>query len=93
MGIGGEDIKDMDWETNQREEIAAGIWKFYHDKIETDPKSAIVMIEQELHDQYIRLGNDWTGRGVVVNTLIDATISALEAVRVTCLEKIEHDKG
>ena len=79
----------MNWEANQQEEIAAGIWRYYQGKIETDPKSAIVLIEQELNDQHVRLGNDWTGRGVVVNTLIAAPISALEAVRVDCLEKMD----
>lgn len=81
----------MDWETNQREEIAAGIWKFYNDKIKIDAKGSLVLIEQELHDQYIRLGNDWIGRGVVMDTLIAATISALETVRATCLDIIEQD--
>ncbi len=83
----------MEWETNQREEIAAGIWKYYQEKIDIAPENALVLIEQELHDQYNRSGNDWTGRGVVINTLIASTISTLESVRVACLEKIEEKKS
>jgi hypothetical protein len=50
-------------------------------------------VEQELQSQWVRLGNDWRGRGVVMDTITTATIEALEIVRVDCIEEIKKTKG
>jgi hypothetical protein len=47
-------------------------------------------IDGELTNLYIRFDQDWTGRGVVGDTVQMATIAALERVRAKCLEQINQ---
>lgn len=70
----------------------AGIEHHYRDKVERDPQATLVEVEQELASQWVRLGNDWTGRGVVMDTVIGATIEGLEIVRAACRAKLEADE-
>jgi hypothetical protein len=57
---------------------------YYEDQIATDPATTLVLVKQELESQNIRYGNNWTGRGAVMDNVIAATISALEIVRFEC---------
>ncbi len=80
------------------DETLANIVGYYEDKIVTDPKATLVLVNQELESQNVRYGNDWTGRGVVMDAVIAATISALEIVRSACENKLgnnntEKDNG
>jgi len=82
-----------DWKEDKREEVIDGILKYFEGKKNDDPVTALKEIEQELDSQFFRLGNDWTGRGVVMDTVICATIEALEIVRSNCLERIEENQN
>ena len=57
---------------------------YYEDKIATDPEGTLILVKQELESQNIRYGNNWTGRGALLDNVIEATISALEIVRSEC---------
>lgn len=48
--------------------------------VRKDPRRALQQIRGILKSLYVRQGNDWTGRGVVGDTGIDASIAAHESV-------------
>ena len=74
-----------EWQKTKREEIIGGICGHFNQQILKDPAKALSTIEQELDSQEIYRGNDWLGRGVVGDTVINATIEGLEIVRSDCL--------
>jgi len=74
-----------EWQKTKREEIIGGICNHYSPQILRDPEKALFAIEQEINSQEIYQGNNWTGRGVVGDTVINATIAGLEIVRSDCL--------
>ena len=74
-----------EWEKTKWEEIIEGVCDHYSPQILRDPEKALSTIEQELNSQAIYQGNNWTGRGVVGDTVISATIAGLEIVRSDCL--------
>lgn len=82
-----------DWKEVKRDEVIDGILRYFERKKDDDPVTTLKEIEQELDSQFFRLGNDWTGRGVVMDTVINATIEALEIVRSNCLERIEKHQN
>ncbi|MFH2123715.1 MAG: hypothetical protein ABIJ50_09585 [Pseudomonadota bacterium] len=45
------------------DETLYNIIHFYTDKIAADPEGILDQVKQELQSQWVRLGNDWTGRG------------------------------
>ncbi|MBC8318299.1 MAG: hypothetical protein H8E41_10370 [Desulfobulbaceae bacterium] len=77
------------WQERKSQEIIDGTIAYFRDKVASDPKGTMTLVEQELQSQLVFLGNDWLGRGIVMDTVITATINALEIVRVDCLEKIK----
>jgi hypothetical protein len=79
----------MSWKEKTYQETLDNIVRYYESKVRTDTTGTLVLVNQELQSQWVRLGNDWTGRGVVMDTIITATISALEIVQADCLEKIK----
>jgi hypothetical protein len=84
--------KHMSWKEAKYEEVLGTISNYYRDKVKEDPAGMLVLIQQELQSQCVRLGNDWTGRGVVMDTVLTATISALEIARAACLENLKNKK-
>ncbi len=82
----------MSWKEAKYEEVLGTISNYYRDKVKEDPAGMLVLIQQELQSQCVRLGNDWTGRGVVMDTVLTATISALEIARAACLENLKNNK-
>lgn len=82
-----------DWKEGKREQVIDGIITYFEKRIENDPSLTLLEIEQELDSQYFRLGNDWTGRGIVMDTVITATIEALEIVRCSFLERFEKNQN
>ena len=78
----------MSWKKKTYEETLGNIVRYYENKVAEAPESTLILVQQELQSQWVRLGNDWTGRGVVMDTIITATISALEIVRASCLENM-----
>ena len=78
----------MDWTLEKEEEIAAGIWAYYQPRLDVDPKKTLRDVEQELYFQDVRYGNNWTGRGVVMDLQISVTIHTLEAVRAACITRM-----
>ncbi len=73
------------------DETLSSILRYYEEKIAADPEGTLVLVNQELESQNIRFGNNWTGRGVVMDAVIAATISALEIVRSACENSIENN--
>ena len=80
----------MPWRKKTYEDTLGNIVHYFEDKTAADPAGTLIVVTQELESQWVRLGNDWTGRGVVMDTIITATISALEIVRATCLKNMEN---
>ncbi|PLX97683.1 MAG: hypothetical protein C0620_00140 [Desulfuromonas sp.] len=80
----------MGWQQKKYQETLEGLAEFFEDQIEEDPKMVMEKIDGELRNLYIRLDQDWTGRGVVGDTVQMATIAALERVRAKCLEQINQ---
>ena len=78
-----------EWQKTKREEIIESICGHFSPLILKDPKKALSTIEQEIDSQEIYLGNDWLGRGVVGDTIINATIEGLEIVRSDCLAMLQ----
>lgn len=79
-----------DWQKTKRDEIIGGICGHFSSQIEKDPEKALSTIEQELDSQEVYMGNDWLGRGIVGDTVISATIEALEIVRSECLSILKE---
>lgn len=79
----------MSWQEKTYEDTLGNIVRYYEGKVTADPAGTLNLVTQELQSQWVRLGNDWTGRGVVMDTIITATISALEIVRASCLKNME----
>lgn len=73
------------------DETLSNIVGYYEDIVAADPAGTLVLVNQELESQNVRYGNDWTGRGVVMDAVIAATISALEIVRSTCENNMENN--
>ncbi|GFO68613.1 hypothetical protein GMLC_21920 [Geomonas limicola] len=48
--------------------------------VRKDPRWALQQIRGILKSLYVRQGNDWSGRGVVSDTGIDASIAAHESI-------------
>jgi|GEM_PF-774514 len=82
-----------DWKEGKRKEVIDGILSYFEKRKEDDPEMTLKQIDQELDSQFFRLGNDWTGRGIVMDTVINATIEALEIVRSHCLERLEEKQS
>lgn len=80
----------MEWQEPKRNEVLKSIYLYYCNKVKDNPERTLELVEQELESQRIRLGNDWTGRGVVMDTVISATIEALEIVRAECQMEIKN---
>ena len=76
-----------DWKERERKHIIEGIIAYYEQRRDIDPTMTLLGIDQELDSQFLRLGNDWTGRGIVMDTVITATIDALQIVRCSILAK------
>lgn len=90
-GKGGTTLDE--WQKIKREEIIGGICRYFESQIVKDPEQALSMIEQEIEGQSIYQGNDWLGRGVVGDTVINATIEGLEIVRSDCLAILKDVRG
>jgi len=75
----------MSWQEKKQEEIKGNILSYFEDQIRRDPESTLQQVELELQDLYIREGNNLCGRGIVGDTIIQATIEALEIVKAACL--------
>jgi len=81
--------KKMSWQEEKHEEIKINILSYFQEKISKDPDSTLQQVELELQDIYIREGNNQSGRGIVGDTVIQATIEALEIVRAACLDAVK----
>jgi proteasome assembly chaperone (PAC2) family protein len=80
----------MEFLYQRQDEIVSGIQAFFAEQVEQNTAATKRQVEQELESLYVRFGNDWTGRGIVGDTIQMATIAGLEAVRAACLERLEH---
>lgn len=73
------------------DETLSNIVGYYEDKVIADPEGVLILVNQELESQNVRYGNNWIGRGVVMDAVIAATISALEIVRSTCQNNLKNN--
>ncbi|EAT14526.1 hypothetical protein [Desulfuromonas acetoxidans] len=78
----------MAWQREKYQETLEGLSGFFEERLEQDPQGTLQQVEGELKALYIRLDQDWTGRGPVGDTVQTATIAALERVRARCLTRI-----
>ncbi len=78
----------MEFLQQRRDEIVIGIHAFFAAQVRENPAATKQQVEHELESLYVRFGNDWTGRGIVGDTIQMATIAGLEAVRAECLEQL-----
>ena len=76
----------MSWQEEKQEEIKGNILSYFQTQISEDPDATLRQVELELQDLYIREGNNLSGRGIVGDTIIQATIEALEIVKAACLD-------
>ena len=76
----------MNFLEQKQDEIVTNLAGYFRDRLKTDsPHDLLEQVEKELQAMYVRYGNDWTGRGVVGDSALEANIAALEAARVECL--------
>ena len=80
----------MDFLEQKEEEILTNLHEFFRLRIEADPEAVLRQVEAELESLYVRYGNDWTGRGMVGDTTLMATIAALEGIRAECRVRLER---
>lgn len=81
----------MDYLDAREAEIVANISDFFKERILNNPQAVLAQVEGELTALYVSYGNDWTGRGVVADTIQEATIAALEGVRAECLQLLKEN--
>jgi hypothetical protein len=80
----------MDFIECHRQIIMENLTGFFADQIDGQAQQLLDRVERELHSLYVRQGNDWTGRGEIGDTKLEATIASLEAVRAECLAQLEQ---
>ncbi len=78
----------MSWKQKKYEETLNTLVSFWEEKVIADPEGTLILVNQELSSQDVRFGNDWTGRGALMDTVISATISSLEITRASCLNRL-----
>lgn len=79
----------MSWIEEKYRTVHENIRDYFHGMALADPASTLRQIEADLDCHYFRYGNNWTGRGIVGDTILTATIEALENVRADCLEGLK----
>jgi hypothetical protein len=79
----------MTWIEEKYRTVHENIRDYFHGMALTDPALTLQQVEDDLDCHYFRYGNNWTGRGIVGDTIITATIEALENVRADCLELLK----
>lgn len=73
---------------DRRSEIADNLYGYFSDRLDGNPQALLEQVDQELKSLYVSYGNDWSGRGIVGDTALEAMIAGLEAVRAECLERL-----
>lgn len=82
----------MDYLATREAEIVGNIMDYFRERILNNPQAVLAQVDGELAALYVNYGNDWTGRGVVADTVQEATIAALEGVRAECLQLLEEKR-
>ncbi len=80
----------MDYLEQRESEIVTNIYSYFKERICDNPQAVLAQVEGELAALYVNYGNDWTGRGVVADTVQEATIAGLEGVRAECMQLLEE---
>ncbi len=80
----------MSWQDDKYREIHDRVQEYFSALMANDPQATLQLLEQELQDIYLRYGNNWTGRGIVGDTVMTATIDAMEAARAECLACLQQ---
>ena len=60
------------------DEVFDALYRYLEEKRRTDPSFTPDHIRGFLKDAYVRLGNNWTGKGTLFETTQNATIAAYE---------------
>jgi len=82
----------MTWQCEKYQQTLEGLSGFFEEGVENDPRGTLLQVEGELKALYVRLDQDWTGRGPVGDTVQTATIAALERVRAQCLSQLNNNE-
>lgn len=77
----------MKWQEEKYREVFDRVQEYYCTLAESDPFDTLRLLEQELDDLYLRYGNNFSGRGIVGDTVMTATIDAMELARAECLSR------
>lgn len=83
----------MSWQEEKYREVHERVRDYYCLLAKDDPGATLQLLEQELDDLYLRYGNNWTGRGIVGDTVMTASIDAMELARAECLALIQQSGG
>jgi hypothetical protein len=60
------------------DEVFDALYYYLENKRRTDPNFTPAHVRGFLKDAYVRLGNNWTGKGTLFETTQNATIAAYE---------------
>jgi hypothetical protein len=60
------------------DEVFDALYRYLEEKRRTDPTFTRAHVRGFLKDAYVRLGNNWTGKGTLFETTQNATIAAYE---------------
>lgn len=74
-------------------DVVTDTFSSFAGQIEADPHTTLQHVEGMLKSLYVRYGNDWTGRGLIGDSMQEASIAGLEAIRAECLARIESGAG
>ena len=75
------------------DEVFDSLYRYLERKRRTDPTFSPADIQGFLKDAYVRLGNNWTGKGTLFETTQNATIAAYETFLVNWRADIAAQEG
>ncbi len=61
------------------DEVFESLYRYLEERRRTDPSFTPDHVRGFLKDAYVRLGNNWTGKGTLFETTQNATIAAYES--------------
>ena len=75
------------------DEVFDALYRYLEEKRRTDPTFTRAHVRGFLKDAYVRLGNNWTGKGTLFETTQNATIAAYETFLANWKADIAAQEG
>lgn len=69
------------------DEVFDALYRYLEEKRRTDPAFTPAHVRAFLKDAYVRMGNNWIGKGTLFETTQNATIAAYETFLVNWKEE------